>query len=154
MNLQEEVLKIVKNDVWLTGRTIAEQIALKFPEEFKTKYGADISLFTRALGSVLNSLRNQKRIFDDGTPYPGTKKWKKVESELEVKSERGECITVEDVARALVKLGLANDEAQGVRMLASRTVREHSSEYESLTEKANKISDEASKIGRQMLGLE
>ena len=34
MNLQEEVLALIK-DEWITGKELAEQIAVKNPEEFE-----------------------------------------------------------------------------------------------------------------------
>lgn len=146
MNLQDEVMKFVKIDSWITGRELAEQIALKYPEDFRKKpYLGDISIFTKALGSVLTSLRKQKRIIDDSTPYPGAKRWKRAEAD--------DNITVEDAARALVKLNLANDENQAVRMLASRTVRENTPEFEALIKDANRVSEEALRIGKQMLGI-
>lgn len=145
MNLQEEVMRLITSD-WVTSKELAELIAEKNPEEFKKEpYLGDISNLSKALGPVLWALRNQGRIADDGTKYPGTKRWKRLESI--------DKISVGDAAKALVKLNLATDESQAIRMLASRTIRDHREEFERLVQDAFRVNEEALRIGRQMLGI-
>jgi hypothetical protein len=143
--LQDEVMKLI-GDEWISGKELAEQIAEKNPEEFKkAPYLGDISKFTKALGPVLWALRNKKKIVDDGAKYPAAARWKR--------AEPGNSISVEEAARALVKVHLANDEKQAIRMLASRTIREHKPEFEEYIQAANRNNEEALKIGRKMLGI-
>ena len=71
MNLQEEVLALIK-DEWITGKELAEQIAVKNPEEFeKEPYLGNISTLTKALGPVLWALRNQKKMYRHRQWCPG-----------------------------------------------------------------------------------
>ena len=145
MSLQRCVMEII-NSEWVTSRKLAEIIAKKHPEIFKAEpYNGDITALSMALGPVLYALARKGLVEHDGTEWPATKRWRRVLSK--------EHVSVNDVAEALIKLHLATDENQAVRMLAARTIREHESEFKELIKQAIKISEESMKIGKKLLGL-
>jgi hypothetical protein len=145
MDLQKVVMEIMGSD-WTTSRKLAKTIAEHYPEDFeKYPYNGQISNLSMALGPSLIALANQGLVEHDGTKWPGIKTWRRVISKTE--------LSVDDVAAALVTIHLAKDVQQGIRMLAARTVREHP-ELKNEIEKATKISDESSQIGRKILGID
>lgn len=145
MNLQEQIMEIISTD-WVTSRELAEVIAHKFPDDFKKQsYGGNIAALSMALGPVLYALANRGSIEHDGTKWPETKHWRRIEPK--------ERISVHDVAEALIRLHLATDNDQATRMLAARTVREHESDFKILIQEASRVSTESLRIGKKILGL-
>lgn len=132
---------------WTTSRKLAETIAERYSKEFnKAPYNGEMTVLSMALGPSLYALFRQGLIEHDGTKWPDTKEWKRVQSEG--------YLSIDDVASALVALNQAKDVDQGIRMLAARAVREHQPEYKELLPQVSKISDEGMKITKKLLGLD
>jgi len=145
INLQKIVMDFIGCE-WTTSKELAESIAIKYPEDFKKPpFHGDVSALSMALGPSLYALANRGMIEHNGTQWPATKRWRKVQSK--------EKISVNVAAEALIKLHLAVDHAQAIRMLAARALREHEAEFEELIKQAQSISEESIKIGKRMLGL-
>ena len=145
MNLQERVMEFITSE-WVTSKELAKLIANKYREDFeKSPYSGDLSALSMALGPALYALARRNRIEHDGTEWPATKHWRRVEPK--------ERTSVQDVAKALTQLNLAKDEEQAIRMLAARTIREHQDEFKILVQKALRLSQESMKIGKEILGL-
>ena len=146
MKLQKFIKEVIGTE-WTTSRDLAEIFAKKYPEELKKKYHGKISALSMALGPSLYALGNLGLIENDGTEWPATKSWRRV------RVHPREPISVDDVAKALIKLHLATDKAQAIRMLAARTIRENRAQFKEWIEEVSRINEESTKIGKKLLGL-
>lgn len=146
MNLRKYVLQILSTK-WTTTDELAEVLSSEFPSEimFERDYMGNKKSLSQALGPTLYGLKNAGLVEDDGTEWPATKHWKRVQPK--------EQISVDKAAEALIMLHWTKDKEQAIRMLAARTIREHPAEFKELIEKVTRIREESKRIGRKVLGL-
>lgn len=147
MNLKKYVLEILPTE-WTTTNEMSEMLSVKFANEimFEKDYRGDKKLLSQALGPTLFGLKNQGLVEDNGTKWPGVKRWRKIEKE--------EHTSIDTVIKSLIMLGYAQNENQALRILALRTVRENRDDYSKIVDEANKIEETKKRLLKTAIGTE
>lgn len=147
MNLRRYVLETLSTQ-WTKSDKLAEILSVKFPHEimFEKDYRGDKKLLSKALGPTLWGLENNGFIEDDGTEWPGKKRWRKIQKE--------ERTSLNTVIESLLQLNYAQNENQALRILALRAIRENSDDYERLVEEAKKIEETKKRLLKIAIGTE
>lgn len=147
LNLRKYVLEILSTE-WTRSGELAEILSVKFPNEimFEKDYRGDTNLLSQALGPTLWGLKNDGLIEDDGTKWPGKKRWRKV--------QREEGISLNKVIKSLIDLNYVQNENQALRILALRAIRENPDNYEKLVQEAEKIEETRKRLLKIAIGTE
>jgi hypothetical protein len=147
MDLKKHILEVLSTD-WTPTDEIADILSVKFPNEisFDKDYRGDKKALSQALGPTLHGMKNQALVEDDGTKWPGVKKWRRI--------EKDENISVDVVVKSLMMLGYSQSENQALRILAMRAIRENPEDYKKIVEEAKKIEETKKKLLKKALGTE
>lgn len=145
LNLRKYVLEILSTE-WTTTDELAEMLSVKFPSEimFEKDYRGDKKALSQALGPTLWALKNNGLVGDDGTKWPGKKRWCKI--------QREERTSLNSVVESLIQLNYAQNENQALRILALRAIRENPDDYEKLVEEAKKIEETKKRLLKKAIG--
>jgi len=145
MNLRKHVLEVLSTE-WTTTDELADILRVKFPDEirFEKDYGGDKKRLSQALGPTCWGLRNVGLIEDDGTKWPGTKRWRRIAKE--------EQTSLDVVINSLIELDLAANENQALRILGMRAIQEFPADYEKIVEEATKIRETKRRLAKIAIG--
>ncbi|MCP8322490.1 MAG: hypothetical protein H3Z52_16360 [archaeon] len=104
---------------WRSAREISDRIIKNHP---------GINISGQCLSMPLNRLKNQGLMEDDGAKWPTLKRWRKTNKDF-----------LEQVAEALMDLGLTNSREESLKYLARKEVEAKQDTYTKLIQKAEKL---------------
>lgn len=140
IKLSEEATQVAEPN-YRTAMELAKKLAEKYPEVLKSKYRNSVPFLSRALGPVLTTLVRKHQLEDDGTKWPGIRKYRKPAVQ-----QSSDDITIDQIAIAYTEAGLAKDELGGLRILAEIALEDHKDKFKETLAKFKAAKEELAKL--------
>lgn len=145
-NMAKEVMRIVSSPTYnpdnhfMTSMQIAEIFGREHPDILKAKYRNSVSFLSRALGNVTKTLVIKHKLENDGTDWPGIKKYRAPAI------EQTSGITVDKIVNMYIEANFAKDENEALHKLAKIALEDHKDEFKDIIEKFGNAKEALKKL--------